>query len=128
VPECRRRDDRTHDVAVALEREERCPDGDAAQEVPRPVDRVDDPARRRPVVAFLLAENTLAATVARNPFAQCTLDGSVGVRNRAPVRLRLDTEVRRAEARERQRVGVVGEREGEGEVVGDAPTLPTGRS
>ena len=36
-----------HELAVALEREQRRPHRDAAREVPRAVDRVDDPADRR---------------------------------------------------------------------------------
>src|SRR5918911_4989471 len=49
-----------HDrAAVALERDQRRPDRDPADEVARPIDRVDDPARLRLLAAALLAEEAL---------------------------------------------------------------------
>ncbi len=90
--------------------------GHAAHVVPRPVDRVDDPARRGAVVAELLAEHALAGALARDELADRLLGGAVGLRDRRQVGLRLDDEVERAEARERDRVGGVGEAVREGEV------------
>ena len=61
-----RRDDRGVEPALALEREQRRPDRDAAHVVPRAVDRVDDPADVAAVVAELLAEHALAGPPRRD--------------------------------------------------------------
>ena len=73
----------TSTTAVALEREQRAPDRDAAHVVHRPVDRVDDPARRAAVVAELLAVDALARALARHEGADRLLGGAVGLRDRA---------------------------------------------
>ena len=57
-----------------------------------------------------------------DPLPQRPLDGAVGVGDRRQVGLRLDAQIGGAEAGERQRVGVVCEREGEVEIGVHAPT------
>ena len=79
------------------------------------------------VVAFFLAEHALAGPVARDALAQHALDGAVGVGDRRQVGLRLDAQVGRAKARQRQRVGGVGELECVVEVGVHAPTITTER-
>jgi hypothetical protein len=128
VPECRRRDDSADDLSLSLERDQRGPDGHAAREVLRPVDRVDDPPDRASVVALLLAQHAFAGADDRDSLPQRALDGSVGIRDRRQVRLGLDLEIQRAESRQAQRVGEVGELEGEGKVAGGDPRTLAGSS
>ena len=106
----------TLDPALALEREQRPPDGDAADVVPRAVDRVDDPAVWRAVVAELLAEHALAGPPAGDERADRLLGRPVGLADGRQVGLRLDAQVGGAEASERDRVGGVGELVREAEV------------
>ena len=66
----RRRDD----LLVVRQRDQRCPDGDAAGEVLRPVDRIDDPAdRAAPPSSSPKKPSSRSATRARN-----ALDRAVG--------------------------------------------------
>ncbi len=123
-----RRDDAAHEMALALERDQRRPDRDPAQEVPRAVDRVDDPADVASVVALLLAEHAFTRPVARDAIAQHALGRAVGVGDRREVGLRLDVQVARAKARQRQRVGGVCKLECVGEVGVHTPTVLTERS
>src|SRR5438874_234010 len=67
---------------VALECDERRPHGHATREVPRPVDRVDDPADGAVRGALLLADEGIAWTLARDELAQRALHRAVGVGNR----------------------------------------------
>jgi hypothetical protein len=90
VSERGRRDDSARDLFFTLERDQGRPDRDAAREVPRPVDRVDDPPDRSAVVSLLLAEDAFAGPALGDPVAERTLDGPVGVRDRCQVRLRVD--------------------------------------
>ena len=89
-------------------RDQRGPDRDPARVVPRPVDRIEDPAR---VVApaLLLAEDGLARALPLDPCPQRVLDGPVGLGDRRQVGLRLDAEVgcakRGARSRRRRRRG-----------------------
>jgi hypothetical protein len=55
-----RRGDADNRAAVPLERDERRPDRDPADEVPRAVDRIDDPAGVRLLAAALLAQEAFA--------------------------------------------------------------------
>jgi signal transduction histidine kinase len=103
-------------AAVALERDERRPDRDPADEVPRAVDRIDDPARVRLLAAALLAEEALAGAAFGDLAAERLLDGAVSVRDRRQVGLRVDPEVGGAEPRQRDRVGEVGELVREGKI------------
>jgi hypothetical protein len=115
-PECGRRDD-----GDALgEHDHRRPHGDPARVVASAVDRVEDPAARV-FAALLLAEDRLTRPLACEPRAQGRLDGTVGLRDGCQVGLRLDTEIERAEPCERDRVSVVGERQGELEVGAHRP-------
>src|SRR5581483_130116 len=123
VAESRRGHDPAHELAVTLEREQRRPDRHAAEEVPRAVDRVDDPANRARVLALLLAEDALAGPGLGDPLAQRPLDGPVGVGHRRQVGLRLDPQVECAEARQAERVRNVGELQGEVEVGRHPPSL-----
>jgi hypothetical protein len=107
-------------AAVPLERDQRRPDRDPADEVPRAVDRVDDPARVGLAAAALLAEEALAGAPLDDRRPQRLLDRAVGVRDRRQVGLLVDPEIRGAEARQRERVGEVGELVREGEVRVDA--------
>ena len=115
--ERRCRDDAEDDAAVLLERDEGGPDGDPARVVPRAVDRVDDPAppsgARR---ALLLAEDRIAAALLAEHRADLVLDGAVGFGHRRQVGLRLDDEVARPEAAERDRIRRVREPKRELEV------------
>ena len=62
--------------------------------------------------------------LAREALADRLLDRAVGLGHRRPVGLRLDEQVARAKAAERDRIGRIGERESEGEVGAHrAPTL-----
>jgi hypothetical protein len=71
------------------------PYGNAAREVLRPVDRVDDPPDPGVVAAFLLTEDALVRTAVGDPLPECALDRPVGVRQRRQVGLRLDAQVER---------------------------------
>jgi hypothetical protein len=119
VAERGRGDHTAHEHPVALERDQARPDRDPAREVPGPVDRVEDPARGRVAclaAALLLAEHRLAGPLGGEPLAQRPLDGTIGVGHRTQVGLALDAQVGRAEPRQRERVGKVGELEREGEI------------
>ena len=108
--------DADHRPAVALERDERRPDRDPADEVPRAVDRVDDPTRVRLLAAALLAEEALGRPPLCDRRPQRLLDRVVGVRDGRQVGLLVDTQIRGAEPRQRERVGEVGELVREGEI------------
>lgn len=123
VAERRSRDDPADSFSLALQRDQCRPHGDAAREVLRPIDRVDDPSDRAPVVTLLLTEDALARTARGDPLPQCALDRPVGVRDRRQVGLGVDVQVVRAKARQAERVGQVGKFEGEGEVGGYPPSL-----
>ena len=59
--QCRCADDADDELAVALEPDQRCEHRNAAHEIPRPVDRIDDPPNRAgPGLTALLAENCVA--------------------------------------------------------------------
>jgi hypothetical protein len=116
LAERRRGGDPDNRPAVSLERDQRRPDRDPADEVPRAVDRVDDPARGGLLAAALFAEEALARPTLRDRGPQRLLDRTVGVRDRRQVGLLIDAQVRGAEARQRERVGEVGELVREGEV------------
>jgi hypothetical protein len=67
VAERRRRNDAADNLVLSLERNQGRPYGDAAREVLRPVDRVDDPPDPSVLAAFLLTEDALARTAAGDP-------------------------------------------------------------
>ena len=71
----------------------------------------------RPGDAELLAEDRVAGPLGREPLAQRQLDRPVGLGHRRQVGLGLDHQVGGPEARDRDRVGDVGELEREREVV-----------
>ena len=106
------RDDADRHLAVLLQRQQRRPDRHAAHVALGAVDRVHDPA---PAVAgrrgraVLLAEDRIAWPRGRQPLAHRLLGGAVGVRDRRHVRLGLDREIGGAKARQRDRVGNVGQ-------------------
>src|SRR5205814_6263829 len=88
------------------------PDRQTPHVVARAVDRIDDPPYRRvpaaPVpAARLLAEHRLTAPALPDSRAHRLLGGAVRLRHRSQIRLRLDTQIERTEARERDRVGGV---------------------
>ena len=119
-PERGRRDDRD----LVLERDQRREERDPAHVVLRRVDRVHDPAASVAlVVAVLLADDHVVGPLAREHGADRLLDGLVGLRDGRQVGLRLDAQVGRAEARERELVGRVRERESQVEVRRHAPSL-----
>ena len=118
APAPRRRRD-----AVLLERDQRRPERDPAHVVPGAVDRVEDPARPVARRAVLLADHPVPGPLVLDPLSQRALDGAVGLGDRRQVGLRLDAEVRAPEPSERDRVGVVREREGEGELGGSERRL-----
>ena len=64
-----------------------------------------------PVTPELLAEHAVVRALDREPLADRLLDRAVGLGHGGQVGLRLDVQVARAEAAERDRVGLVGERE-----------------
>ena len=68
------------------------------------------------VVAVLLPDHALARPLRCDPLAEQALDRAVGVGDRRQVRLRVDDEVGGAETGKRDRVGEIGELEGEGEI------------
>ena len=109
-------DDRT--LAVE-QRDQGCPDRYAADEVLRPVDRIDHPA---PIAGALRAElfagDRVVGTVLAEHVANRRLDRSVGIGDRRQVGLGLDREIGRAEALRRDRVGGVGEPLGQVEIAG----------
>ena len=103
-------------TAVLSSAIERRPHRDAARVVPRPVDRVDDPATRaRADHAVLFAEDRVVRALLGEYAAQFDLDGAVGLGDRRQVRLRLDRQPG-AKVRQRDRVGRVGESKRELEV------------
>ena len=112
--------------AVALERDQRAPDRAAADVVAGAVDRVDDPADGAAVVAELLPEDAFTVAVAPDEQPDRLLGGAVGFADRRQVGLRLDLEVERPEAGQRDRVGGVGELVCEAEVGAHGPTLDEG--
>ncbi len=120
------RDDAELDDAVNLERDQGRPDRDPARVVPGAVDRVDDPAAAGSCGdAELLAEHAVLGALAGEALAERLLDRPVGLGHRRPVRLRLDEQVARAKAAERDRIGRIGEREGEREVGAHRSPDPT---
>ena len=99
-----------------LERDQRRPDRDAARVVPGAVDRVDDPAARAGAGgALLLAEDRIVGALVGEQPSELGLDGAIGLGHRGEVGLRLDGEAG-AEARQRDRVGRIGESQREIEV------------
>ena len=117
-----RRDERYLDPPVALESQQRPPDRDAPDVVSCPVDRVDDPACRYPVVAELLAEHALTRAPARDELADSLFGGAIGLGDGAQIGLRLDPKVERPEASERDRVGAVSQLLSKGEVRAHGPS------
>jgi len=124
--QCRRRRDAADDPPLPLERDQGRPDRDPAGEVLRTVDRVEDPADRSAAAALLLAEDALAGALDCDPLSQGSLDCAVGVGYRCQVGLRLDAEVRGAEAGQAEGVGEAGQLERELEV-GAQPAIPRTR-
>ena len=110
LPERRRR----HDRDASFERDQRGEERDPADVVLRRVDRVDHPVAL--LAALLLAEHRLARPLAPDPLAQRLLDRAVGLGHGGQVGLGLDVQVGGPEARERDRVGDVGELQGEREI------------
>ena len=92
--ELRGRHDAEHDLVVDGERDQGGPDGDAADEVLRAVDRVHDPA---PLAvagrALLLAGHRVPRPDPRQGAADGLLDGLVGVGDRRQVGLAHDVQV-----------------------------------
>ena len=68
--------------------------------------------------AVLLADDRVPRTDRGEPLPQRPLDRAVGLGDRGQVRLRLDDEIVRAIAGERDRVGEIGQLERKREVVG----------
>ena len=127
MAERRRGDEPDVDPAVALEREQRRPRRDAAHVVPRAVDRVDDPARGAAVVAELLAEHALAVRARATRSRMASSAARSASRDRRQVGLRLDSQVERAEPRERDRVGGIGKLVREAKIGAHGVTLSTRR-
>ena len=76
------------DLAALLQRDQRRPDGNAPDEVLRPVDRVDDPAHlARPVPAELLAEDAVRREGAAEDLDDRSLGLAVGPGDRRVVGL-----------------------------------------
>ena len=93
--EGRRRKDARLELAVALDREERAEQRDAAHEVVGAVDRVDVPADRGlgRFGAELLADQPVVREGGVEPLADHLLDRLVGLGHEAAVGLGLDDEV-----------------------------------
>ena len=125
VPERGRGHDADAQLAVLLEREQRRPDRHAADVVLGAVDRVDDPpaAASRPRCRTPRRGPRRPGRAACQPVADQLLGRVVGLGDRGEVGLGLDLQVVRAEAAQRDLVGVGGELEGEGEIGVDAATL-----
>ena len=87
---------------------------------------VDHPSDRTPAAPVFFTENAVIGTALGDPPAKRALDRPVGVGHRRQVRLCLDTQVHRLEARQAQRVGEVSKLESEGEVRRRDPSNPSG--
>ena len=114
--------DTTPTVAAAVldEADQRRPHRHAAGEVLGAVDRVEHPARGRPASS---PPRSSPSTASSGRWSAITdrrrvLARGVGVGDGGAVGLALDAQVGGPEARQRHRVGGVGEGQGEGEVVG----------
>ena len=101
------------DLTLFFECDQRRPDGNPAGVVPRPVDRVDDPAPVpvRGPDAVLLSEHPVRRPVPREAPRDCLLDRAIRFRHGRQIGLRLDDEVVIAEPAERERVGKLGKLE-----------------
>ena len=122
--EGRRRHEPDLDDPAPLEREQCAPDRHAADVVPRPVDRVDDPpSLLARVGSLLLAEHALSRPAARDQLPDGLLRCPICLADRRQVGLGRHLQVARAETRHRDRVGGVGELERELEVRGDVHDL-----
>jgi hypothetical protein len=110
------------DRLVAVEqRDQSGPHGHAADEVLRPVDRVEDPAAgavpRRPE---LLAHDGVAGTGPAEGDPEHLLDGAVGVGHGGQVRLGVDLQVLCPEPLQADGVGLVGQHVRQSHVLGKA--------
>jgi hypothetical protein len=87
----RRHHSRRHHACI-FDRDERRENGDAAHEVARPIDGVDDQARAvlRRRLAFLFAENSQLRRARGHQIACHGLDGAVGFAHRRSVVLVVD--------------------------------------
>ena len=104
------------------QRDQRRPHRDAADEVGRSVDRVDDPPPRRRGVAdqaVLLAEQAVAGRCAATSAADGRLRLAVGLGDLRVVGLPVEAERSLVVVRQRDRIGDVGEVEAEREVGGE---------
>src|ERR1051325_102153 len=104
------------DAELTLDRDQRGENGDAADEVFRGIDRVDDPAPRRAAArAELLAEDAVVRPLLPEAVDDHPLHRLVDLGDRRAVGLRADRELG-AEVAHRDLVGAVGEGERELEV------------
>src|ERR1700693_5156720 len=95
---------------IAHQPDQRCPDRDTVGVVDRPVDGVEDPAPLTLRVATeLLADDLLPRAQALQRVTKRLFGGAVGVGHRRAVGLGVDAQIRRTEARQRDRIGDVGE-------------------
>ena len=129
----RRHDPDDHPSLGILESHDRRPHRDPADEVLRPVDGIDDPpaAADADLLGLFLAEHPVIGEVLLDQLAHQAFDRLVGIAHRREVGLGLDLEVASVEASHRDDIGLGGQQEGEGEIVGvrHASTLPApGRS
>ena len=103
-----------------LEREQRGEDRDAAHEVPRAVDRIDDQARAPGAGSPPSSSPNTPSPGWRRArlLAHLELDAPIGLGHRSQVGLRVDAQVGRAEPLERDRIGAIRELDQEGEGLG----------
>jgi hypothetical protein len=103
APTCRaherRRGDADHDLAIALQGDQRGEDADAAHELTGAVDGVHDPARSpsRRVAAGLLAKHDVVGPGDCDALADGLLDGAVDGRDGAAVQFILERQPARLE-------------------------------
>ena len=104
-------------LTVDLERQQGGPDGHPADEVLRPVDRIENPAPGAAAgIALLLAEHGVTGPLGAEPLAYQRLGGQIGIADGCGVRFRIDLQVQRLVAIGRETVHLVGDRERQTEV------------
>ena len=109
-----------HDLAIALEGDQRRPRLIAADKAPGPVDRVHHPPPGGVAIADdaeLLADERVVGPLIADALADVGLDRPICLGHGGEVRLRVDLEVVSPEPLHRDSVGHVSELEGEREIV-----------
>jgi hypothetical protein len=103
------RDETGHNVATLLDSEERGEDGNPANEVPRPVDRINDQASIVPPsgIAEFLPQDSQARMPPHDKLARRLLDGAIRNRHGAEIGLLVHGQVWRPEVSQSDRIGLI---------------------